>query len=66
MTWGEPHNRGLHHDTVSTAAMPLENVTTRLDPFSVARDTNARQPVSEDDIERAIQEIQTAIKKYSK
>ncbi len=66
MTWGEPHNRGLHHDMVSTAALPLENLTTRLDPFSVARAANARQPVSEDDIERAIQEIQTAIKKYSK
>ena len=46
--------------------MPLEDVTTRLDPFSVARDPNARQPVSEDDIERAISEIQNAIKKYSK
>ena len=66
MTWGEPHKRGLHHETVSTAAMPPIDVTTRLDPFSVARDPNARQPVSEDDIERAIAEIQTAIKKYSK
>jgi len=66
MTWGEPHKRGLHHETVSTAAMPPIDVTTRLDPFSVARDPNARQTVSEDDIERAIAEIQTAIKKYSK
>jgi serine/threonine protein phosphatase PrpC len=66
MTWGEPQNRGLHHDTVSTAQMPLADVTTQLDPFSVARDPNARQPVSEDDIERAISEIQNAIKKYSK
>ena len=66
MTWGEPQQRGLHHETVSTAGMPLDDVTTRLDPFSVASDPNARQPVSEDDIERAIAEIQNAIKKYSK
>lgn len=66
LTWGEPHKRGLHHDTVSTAQMPLEDVTTLLDPFSVQRDPAARQPVTEDDIERTIAEIQTAIKKYSK
>ena len=66
ITWGEPHKRGLHHETVSTAQMPLEDVTTRLDPFSVTRDPAARTPVTEDDIERTIAEIQTAIKKYSK
>ena len=66
ITWGEPHKRGLHHETVSTAQMPLEDVTTRLDPFSVMRDPAARTPVTEDDIERTIAEIQTAIKKYSK
>ncbi len=66
LTWGEPQKRGLHQDTVSTAQMPLADVTTRLDPFSVQRDPAARQPVTEDDIERTIAEIQTAIKKYSK
>ncbi|MDP1682310.1 MAG: protein phosphatase 2C domain-containing protein [Burkholderiales bacterium] len=66
LTWGEPQKRGLHQDTVSTAQMPLADVTTRLDPFSVQRDPASRQPVTEDDIERTIAEIQTAIKKYSK
>ncbi len=66
MTWGEPHKQGLHHETVSTAQMPLEDVTTRLDPFSVTGEGGVRPAVSEDDIERAIQEIQNAIKKYSK
>ena len=66
LTWGDSQKSGLHHDTVSTAQMPLEDVTTRLDPFSVQRDPASRQPVTEDDIERTIAEIQMAIKKYSK
>ena len=66
LTWGDLQKKGLHHDTVSTAQMPLEDVTTRLDPFSVQRDPTSRQPVTEDDIERTIAEIQSAIKKYSK
>lgn len=66
LTWGDSQKSGLHHETVSTAQMPLEDVTTRLDPFSVQRDPASRQPVTEDDIERTIAEIQMAIKKYSK
>lgn len=66
MTWGEPQQRGLHHESISTAQMPQQEVTTRLDPFNVQSDPASRQPVTEDDIERAIAEIQTAIKKYTK
>lgn len=66
MTWGEVQKRGLHQDTVSTAAMPLEEISTQLDPFSVAHEAGAKPAVTEADIEKAIAEIQSAIKKYSK
>ncbi len=66
MTWGEPVKRGLHHEAISTAQMPDQDITTRMDPFNVQSDPAARQPVTEDDIERAIAEIQEAIKKFSK
>lgn len=66
MTWGEPVKRGLHQDLVTTHAMPMDEVSTQLDPFSVARDPAGRTPVTEADIEKAIAEIQEAIRKYSK
>jgi len=66
MTWGEPQRRGLHQDTVSTAAMPADEVSTQLDPFSVAHEAGSKPAVTEADIEKAIAEIQSAIKKYSK
>jgi serine/threonine protein phosphatase PrpC len=66
MTWGETQKHGLHEETVSTAAMPMEEISTQLDPFSVAHGSGSKPPVTEADIEKAIAEIQEAIKKYSK
>lgn len=66
MTWG---GQGRSRDAtgISTEAMPLDRITTRLEelhaPQSVAGEAAV---VSDDDIEKAIAEIQLAIHKYSK
>jgi len=51
---------------VSTEGMPLDSFTTQLDLLQVAREVPGELPVTDDDIEKAIAEIQFAIKKYSK
>lgn len=64
VTWGD-EKRLLSQQPVSTATMPLDAYTTQIETFNVTRDASTSPPVTEDDIERAIQEIQDAIKKYS-
>jgi serine/threonine protein phosphatase PrpC len=60
MTWGEP--RMPSKDSISTLAMPAGGITTQLNTLSVAPSMSA---VSDDEIERAIAEIQQAIQKIS-
>lgn len=62
--WGDPGKSG--EEPLSTAVMPLDAVTTRLDSFLASRKADEALQITDEDIERAIQEIQTAIKKYSK
>jgi serine/threonine protein phosphatase PrpC len=64
VTWGDPHKAG--EQAFSTAAMPLDQVTTRLGSFQESRKADEALQITDEDIERAIQEIQAAIKKYSK
>jgi serine/threonine protein phosphatase PrpC len=60
MTWGEP--RMPSKDSISTLAMPAGGITTQLNTLSAAPSMSA---VSDDEIERAIAEIQRAIQKIS-
>jgi len=46
--------------------MPMYAFTTQIETFNVAREVEGEPSISDDDIERAIDEIQMAIKKYSK
>jgi serine/threonine protein phosphatase PrpC len=64
MTWGETQRTAA--EPVSTMTMPLDAFTTQLDQFDVARQVNGEPIVTDEDIERAIGEINQAIKKYSK
>ena len=50
--------------TVSTQTMSPDTVTTRLDAFG--RNPNYKTELTEDEIERAIEEIRSTIQKYSK
>jgi len=50
--------------TVSTQTMPRDTITTRLDAFG--RNPNYRTELTDDEIERAIDEIRSTIHKYSK
>lgn len=61
MTWGEA--RMPSKDSISTLAMPAGGITTQLNTLSAAPSAAA---VSDDEIERAIAEIQQAIQKISK
>ena len=49
---------------IHTQTMPLGAVTTRLDEFG--RNPNYKSELTDDEIERAIQEIRSTIQKYSK
>ncbi len=62
MMWGDP-TRLVQQDPVSTAAMPVDTFTTKMDTFDIPKEGG---DVTEEDIERAISEIQMAIKKYTK
>lgn len=64
MTWGDTQR--ATPEPVTTLTMPLDAFNTQLDQFDVARNIQGEPPVSDEDIERAINEIQHAIKKYSK
>jgi len=50
--------------TVSTQTMSRDTITTRLDEFG--RNPNFKTELSEEEIERAIEEIRSTIQKYSK
>lgn len=64
MHWGDEEL--FAQRSISTATMELESHTVQLNTFSVAQGAEGKQDVTEEDIERAIAEIQAAIKKYSK
>ena len=53
-------------DSVSTETMALDNFTTQLDTFETTRSPAAKQDLTDDEIERAIQEINSAIHKFSR
>jgi len=58
MTWGAEADAGSQ--SVSTLSMPMNSFTTQMDDFPAAP-----ADLAEDEVERAIAEIQNAIKKYS-
>ena len=65
--WGDTYNEdsGLGSSgLVSTKTMPRDTVTTRLDEFG--RHPNRKTDLSDEEIERAIEEIRSTIQKYSK
>lgn len=55
-----------HADAVSTQTMALDNFTTQLKSFDTSRTPASRYDISDDDIEKAISEINAAIQKFSK
>jgi serine/threonine protein phosphatase PrpC len=65
MTWGGQGNT-QSAGGVSTEMMPLDSFTTQLDALHAPRAKAGEAPVTDEDIEKAIAEIQLAIKKYSK
>ncbi|MCL2657204.1 MAG: serine/threonine-protein phosphatase [Betaproteobacteria bacterium] len=52
--------------TISTMTMPMSLFTTKMEGFSLSQAPNGEADLSEDEIERAISEINHAIQKYSK
>jgi PPM family protein phosphatase len=64
MTWGS-QTVAPERSQVSTEGLALQEFTTRLARFDVARSEGDEAGVSDEDIERAIAEIQDAIKKHS-
>ncbi|RTL41210.1 MAG: hypothetical protein EKK49_02255 [Rhodocyclaceae bacterium] len=61
MTWHDD-NPGDIPDTVSTRTMPFDAVTTQMEGFG--RGKRDQEDLSEDEIERAIREINAAIHKF--
>ena len=55
---------GSASSLVSTQTMSRDTVTTKLDAFG--RNPNYKTELTEDEIERAIEEIRSTIQKYSK
>ncbi len=53
-------------DAISTATMDLNHVRTKLDMFGQSRSTIEEFQLSDEEIEKAIQEINSAIQKFSK
>ncbi|MFZ2524068.1 MAG: protein phosphatase 2C domain-containing protein, partial [Candidatus Ferrigenium altingense] len=64
MRWGD--EKLFAPRSISTATMSLDTCTVQLDTFSVEPGAEGGPNVTEEDIERAIAEIQMAIRKYSK
>ncbi|MFT4171966.1 MAG: serine/threonine-protein phosphatase [Rhodocyclaceae bacterium] len=52
--------------SISTATMPVDSVTTQMEGFARGRAPEGTNSLSDNDIEQAIQEINQAIKKYSR
>jgi hypothetical protein len=66
MNWEESY-AGDTSGLISTLAMPLDSFTTQMEGFDRMRGKpSPGADLSEEDIERAIAEIQAAIRKYSK
>jgi PPM family protein phosphatase len=65
MTWEESYS-GDTTGLISTIAMPQDGITTQMEGFIRARGGSAAGDLSDEEIERAIAEIQAAIQKYSK
>lgn len=53
-------------DAISTQTMAKDNITTRLDTFDRARHPTSAFDLTDDEIEQAISEINSAIQKFSK
>jgi serine/threonine protein phosphatase PrpC len=64
MRWGD--EKLFAPRSISTATMPLDSYTVQLNSFNVEQGADGEKDVTEADIERAIAEIQAAIRKYSK
>lgn len=52
--------------TISTMTMPMDSFTTKMEGFAAGQAAPANSELSDDDIERAIAEINSAIRKYTK
>lgn len=65
MTWEESYS-GDTTGLISTIGMPQDGITTQMEGFGRARAGSAAGDLSDEEIERAIAEIQAAIQKYSK
>jgi serine/threonine protein phosphatase PrpC len=66
MNWDESY-AGDTSGLISTLTMPLDAFTTQIEGFNRIRETGAAPAgLTDEEIERAIEEIQTAIRKYSK
>ena len=63
MNWGGSNGQVRPGD-ISTRTLPLDQTTTHMDSFDVNR-VSDEKTVTEEDVEKAIAEIQAAIKKYS-
>lgn len=61
MTWHDDHREDIP-DTVSTRTMPADAFTTQMEGFG--RGKREQEDLSEDEIERAIREINAAIHKF--
>jgi serine/threonine protein phosphatase PrpC len=64
MGWEENYHEATTASSIETATMPLDTHTTQMEGFSSQRPREAE--LTDDDIERAIEEIRNAIHKYSK
>ncbi len=65
MRW-EEESGVPHADSISTQTMALDHFTTRLDTFDQTRPPAREIDLTEDEIEKAIAEINAAIHKFSK
>lgn len=65
MTWGD-NKHEIAEDRVSTLTMPLDSFTTEMAGFSGSRESSGAATITEEDIEKAIQEIKAAIRKHAK
>ena len=61
MTWHDDHQEDIP-DTVSTRTMPADAYTTQMEGFG--RGKREQEDLSEDEIEKAIREINAAIHKF--
>jgi len=61
--WEDNYIEAVPSSTISTKAMGFDEVTTRLEEFG--RNPAYKSDLSDDEIERAIEEIRSAIDKYS-